>query len=295
MIYESLKFFPAGDRIIEIELGNEMSFKLNFLAHSLAKSIKEAHIDGFVELITELASLQIVYDPEKISFINLKKEINSIFCDLGNLDNQELNSRIYYIPVLYFDPWTQKCIDAYCLGNKIQKENDADLIVKLNNLSDREELKRIHSGTDYWVAALGFWPGLCSLIPLDPRFKLTAPKYNPPRLWTPKGAIGLGGSITSIYPDCTPGGYQIFGITPSPTYDATQTLPDFSESLALIRAGDRVRFIPIELNEYLHIEKEVKLGVFQHNYSDYQKFSILNYNKWIKALKPPEKVTKNGD
>ena len=284
MIYKSLKFLPAGDQIIEIELGDEMSFKLNFLAHSLSKAIRDAKIIGFVELITELASIQIVYNPEKISFNDLKREIEVIYLNLGDLDNQELNSRIYYIPVLYFDPWTQKCIEDYSLKNKIEKDYDPDLIVKLNKLKDKKELKRIHSGTDYWVAALGFWPGLCSLIPLDPRCKLTAPKYNPPRLWTPKGSIGLGGSITSIYPDKTPGGYQILGITPSPTYDPSQTLPDFKDNLALIKAGDRIRFIPVEMDEYLDIKKEVKYGKFHHNFSDYQKFSISNYNNWIKNV-----------
>ena len=134
MIYESLKFLPAGDRIIEIELGNEMSFKLNFLAHSLAKAIRDAKINGFVELITELASLQIVYNPERITFENLKVEIGNIYSGLGDLDNQELNSRIYYIPVLYFDPWTEKCIQDYLIKNKIKKDFDPDLLVKLNNL-----------------------------------------------------------------------------------------------------------------------------------------------------------------
>ena len=272
MIYKNLKFFPAGDRIIEIELGNEMSFKLNFLAHSLSKAIRDTKIKGFVELITELASIQVVYNPEKITFKNIKKEIEDVYLNLGDLDDQELNSRIYYIPVLYFDPWTKSCVEDYSLKNKIKKEFDPDLIVKLNKLNDREELKRIHSGTDYWVAALGFWPGLCSLIPLDPRNRLTAPKYNPPRLWTPKGTIGLGGSITSIYPDKTPGGYQIFGITPSPTYNPNQDLPDFKNNLALIKAGDRVRFIPIEMDEFIYIEQEVKKGVFKHNYTDYQFF-----------------------
>ena len=69
---------------------------------------------------------------------------------------------------------------------------------------------RVHSGTEYWVASLGFWPGLPFMMALDPRCVLTAPKYNPPRTWTPQGTVGMGGASTAIYPVATPGGYQIF-------------------------------------------------------------------------------------
>ena len=42
MIYSLPKFFPAGDRYIEVELGDEMSFELNFLVHTLCASIRAA-------------------------------------------------------------------------------------------------------------------------------------------------------------------------------------------------------------------------------------------------------------
>ena len=34
MIYDAPRFFPGGDRYIEVELGDEMSFELNFLVHT---------------------------------------------------------------------------------------------------------------------------------------------------------------------------------------------------------------------------------------------------------------------
>lgn len=284
MIYECPKFSPGGDRAIEVELGDEMSFDLNFIAHSLSSEIRNAKISGVVELITELASIQVCYDPDLISYSDLVRELESLYGAMGDLEGLELDSRIYNVPVLYFDPWTKACVDDYRkhVGEKL--EDDPDFLVRLNGLTDRADLRRTHSGTDYWVAALGFWPGLCSLMPLDPRCRLVAPKYNPPRMWTPKGTIGLGGAVSCIYPDRTPGGYQIFARTPMPTWDREQRLPDFEHSLALVKAGDRVRFVPIERDEYDFIEQEVKAGTYQHPYSDYQRFSIRNYHNWVGGL-----------
>ena len=213
MIYSSPKFFPGGDRYIEVELGDEMSFELNFLVHTVSAAIRAAAIDGVIELIPEMASLQVSYDPDRISYEDVVSEVTRLHASAGSTDELELESRLFYVPILYFDPWTEACVNDY-KAKVADKVQDPELLCQLNSLSGRAELKRVHSGTEYWVAALGFWPGLCSLMPLDPRHRLNAPKYNPPRTWTPKGTIGHGGAITCIYPDQTPGGYQIFARTP---------------------------------------------------------------------------------
>ena len=184
-----------------------------------------------------------------------------------------------YVPVLYFDPWTTACVDDY--RSKVSdKIPDPDLLCELNHLADRRELIRRHSGTEYWVAALGFWPGLCSLMPLDPTHQLIAPKYNPPRTWTPKGTIGIGGAITCIYPDQTPGGYQIFARTPMPIWDREQRLPAFRDDLALFRAGDRVRFIPIDREEWDHVDAQVTAGSTSIRASATRN-SLGKYRTWL--------------
>jgi urea carboxylase len=279
MIYDQPRFYLGGDRYIEMELGDEMSFELNFRVHSLAAAIRQAAVAGIIELIPEMASMQISYDPDRISFKDVTGEILRLYSGMGQDGDVELDSRLFYVPVLYFDPWTEACVNDY-RAKVVDKVLDPDFLCELNGLADRAALKRIHSGTEYWVAALGFWPGLCSLMPLDTRNLLIAPKYNPPRTWTPKGTIGLGGGITCIYPDQTPGGYQIFARTPMPIWDRTQRLRAFRDSLALFRAGDRVRFVPIDLDEWHHIEAQVEAGTYQHPDVGYQKFSIRQYRAW---------------
>jgi KipI family sensor histidine kinase inhibitor len=283
MIYDRPKFYPGGDRYIEVELGDEMSFELNFSVHGLCAAIREARIRGVVELIPEMASLQLSYDPDKIAYDDVAKEVSHLHAAGTGDDSAQLASRLFYVPVLYFDPWTAECVTDY--QEKVAaKENDPDLLCELNGLADRRDLVRVHSGTEYWVAALGFWPGLCSLMPLDPRHRLVAPKYNPPRTWTPRGTIGIGGALTCIYPDRTPGGYQIFARTPMPSWDRHQRLPAFRDSMALFRAGDRVRFIPIDLPEYETIDAEVTAGTYRHPNVDYQKFSLGDYRAWLRQI-----------
>jgi KipI family sensor histidine kinase inhibitor len=287
MIYDNPRFAPGGDRIVEFELGDEMSFELNFLVHTLASRIRESRLRGVIELIPEMASIQVSYDPDLISYGDLVRELLALRASIGDLSSLELASRIYYVPILYFDPWTRECTEDY-RAKLAEKEPDPDLLVRMNGLRDRAHLKQVHSGTEYWVAALGFWPGLCSLMPLDPRCRLTAPKYNPPRTWTPKGTIGLGGALTCIYPDQTPGGYQIFARTPMPIWDRLQRLKAFRSSLALFKAGDRVRFVPIDREEYDEIAARVEDGSYEHQFADYQKFSIRGYQSWLAEIAAPQ-------
>ncbi len=257
-----------------------MDFTLNFTVHRLVAAVREAQIDAIEDLIPELASFQVTYDPDRISFEDLSAEIAAIYARIGSGVSGELPSRLITVPVVYFDDRTTECIADY-RRTYPDKQPDPDLVCSLNGLPDRKALIRRHSGTEYWVAALGFWPGLCSLLPLRPDARIFAPKYNPPRTWTPKGAIGVGGALTCIYPDRTPGGYQLLGHSPAPIYDAAQGLAAFRDSLALFRAGDRVRFRPIEPEEAAHIEAEVAAGRYVHDIVDYQVFSVDRYLAWV--------------
>ena len=120
--------------------------------------------------------------------------------------------------------------------------------------------------------------------PLDPRSKITAPKYNPPRTWTPQGAIGMGGSASSIYPVQTPGGYQLFGRTPVPIWDTEKRFDAFGGEIVLFRPGDRLKYVPCTLEEYEHTEARIKDGTYVYNMVDYQKFSVRNYKSWVKTI-----------
>ncbi|HLJ63426.1 MAG TPA: carboxyltransferase domain-containing protein [Stellaceae bacterium] len=283
MIYPEPKFLPAGDRFMLIEFGNEMNLELNFMAQGLASVIAAGDHHAIIETAPCFASLLVHYDPDRISFADLKSEMTRLIADLGPSDDIELPSRLFYLPTMYRDPWTRECVADYRAKIK-EKEPDPEFVARLNGLSGPEQLVRVHSGTEYWVAALGFWPGLPFMMALDPRCVITAPKYNPPRTWTPQGTVGMGGASTAIYPVATPGGYQIFARIPVPIWDTQKRFPVFADSIVLFRAGDRVKFVPVSEEEFLQVEAEVKAGTYVYNVVEYQKFSVRQYKSWIATL-----------
>ena len=282
-IYEEPKFLPGGDKYMLIEFGNVMDLELNFTAQNLAQAIKNNKVKGVYETAPCFASMLVHYEPEEIKFKDLKNEMKLLIDSLGPTDDIEINSRIFSFPTVYLDKWTKECVEDY--SSKIAKKKpDPELITELNNLESTEQFVRVHSGTEYWVSAIGFWPGLPFMMALDPRCKLTVPKYNPPRTWTPKGAVGMGGSSTSIYPDRLPGGYQIFGIIPVPIWDTKKSFPVFENNICLFKPGDRVKFLPTTYEEFEHVSNKVEDGTYDYNIIEYQKFSVKNYKKWLSTL-----------
>ena len=282
-IYDKPKFLPGGDKYMLIEFGNVMDLELNFTAQNLAQAIQDHKVTGVYETAPCFASMLVHYEPEEIKFNDLKNEMKSLIDSLGPTDDIEINSRVFSFPTVYLDKWTQECIEDY--SNKIvKKKPDPELITEVNNLESTDQFVRVHSGTEYWVAAIGFWPGLPFMMALDPRCKLTVPKYNPPRTWTPKGTVGMGGSSTSIYPDRLPGGYQIFGIIPVPIWDTKKSFPVFENNICLFKPGDRVKFVPTTYEEFEHVLHKVEDGTYDYNIIEYQKFSVKNYKKWLSTI-----------
>ena len=83
---------------------------------------------------------------------------------------------------------------------------------------------------------------------------LSAPGCRTPRTKIPAGAVGIGGKQTGIYPLASPGGWQLIGRTPLRLFD-----PAGGGKLPYA-AGDRIRFVPIDEDEFARIRKgeEVK-------------------------------------
>lgn len=283
MIYEKPVFKAGGDRYLLIELGDELNLALNFTANGLADAIAQSGMKSVIETAPCFASLLVHYDPELIRFDDLKREMMALIGALGPSDDIELPSRLFYFPTCYLDPWTKACVEDYS-AKITRKKWDAEYVAELNGLSGPEQLVRVHSGSEYWVASLGFWPGLPFLMPLDPRSRLTAPKYNPPRTWTPQGTIGMGGAASAIYPVATPGGYQIFARTPVPIWDTKRRFPEFETSICLFKPGDRIKFVPCSVDEFNAIEAEVAAGTYVYNVVGYQKFSVRQYNEWLATI-----------
>src|SRR5207249_4844852 len=117
-----------------------------------------------------------------------------------------------------------------------------------NGLKDAEGVIQYLCATEWWNACIGFWPGLPFMFPLDPRYAIVTPKYNPTRPWTPEGAVGIGGPCVAIYPVASPGGYQLFGRT-IPIFDLQQRNPAFKANPILLKPADRIQWVRVTDDE----------------------------------------------
>jgi len=87
---------------------------------------------------------------------------------------------------------------------------DLPRVAQLNGLSVPEVIER-HAAVEYMVAMIGFRPHFPYLLGLDRR--LTTPRLDTPRLKVPAGAVAIGGEQTGVYPQVSPGGWNIVGLT----------------------------------------------------------------------------------
>ena len=238
MIYESPRFLYSGDQYLTIEIGDEMTLKANFKVIGLDQAIKEANIEGVIETLPGWRSMLLSYDSLAIHTEHLISELTNVAGRIPEVT--QIASRLIELPVYYGGTWGK----------------DLDFVAQQNNVSV-EDVIRIHTETVHWVGMVGFTPGSPQLMQLNPRKLLTVPKYVSPRLYTAKGTIAIGGSLTAIYPVPSPGGYQMIGLTPVPIYDRFQSFDIFEESPALLRIGDRVKFIPVDGEGFDQIRQQV--------------------------------------
>lgn len=126
---------------------------------------------------------------------------------------------------------------------------DMERVMKQTGLSEKEIIA-LHSAPSYTVYMIGFLPGFPYLGGLEE--KLMTPRLHTPRAKVPKGAVGIGGSQTGIYPIDCPGGWNLIGKSPVEVYRPDREEPFF------IRTGDRLEFVPISITEFFEIKKQLE-------------------------------------
>lgn len=233
---QNIKILTAGDASLLIEFGREISPEINAKITATVQLMKEQHIEGVVDVIPAFCSLLINYDPRVLSYDELKKRMKRLL--KMDIKAGETRKRVFEIPV--------------CYGGKYGP--DLANIAEHAGLTEEEVIK-IHSSRDYLIYMLGFLPGFCYLGGLDER--IHTPRLANPRLKINAGSVGIGGSQTGIYPLDSPGGWQLMGMTPVKTYDPDREVP------ILLSAGDYIRFIPVEEEEYLRIKELVERDEYQ--------------------------------
>ena len=219
---------PVGDRAISIDFGQVIDPTINRHIRQTIERIKELQLEGIIELVPTYCALLVEYDAMLYSYSEICNIIESTL-EKGMTDTTNELVTVVEVPTVYggeFGP-------------------DLSFVASHNHLSE-DEVISIHSGTDYLVYMLGFIPGFTYLGGMDSR--IATPRLSSPRTLIPAGSVGIAGEQTGTYPSDSPGGWQIIGRTPVTMYDMSKA------QAALLKAGDYVRYVPIDESEFHRIK-----------------------------------------
>ncbi len=235
-MYEKGRYLISGDKGLVVEFGNEISEAVNTKVRNLYLAIQKNQIAGIYEMIPTYRSLMIQYNPLETEVNNLIKKLMEIEKTLDSIDLPK--PRIIEIPTIY--------------GG--ESGEDLKFVAEHNGISEDEVIK-IHSSVDYRIYMLGFSPGFPYLGGMSERIE--TPRLKTPRTKIPAGSVGIAGKQTGIYPMESPGGWQLIGRTPIKLYNPQSQIP------IILQAGDYLRFVPVEKDEYDSISSLVEKNQYK--------------------------------
>lgn len=252
----------GGDEHIFAEIDETMSLQAFFKSLSITNAVRESRIAGVTEICPANASFQIKFDPDKISPADMLAELTRLE-SAADKGASVIKTRIIEIPVLYNDPWTHETLMRFRERHQDPTATDLEYAARVNNLGTVDHFVKAHSGAPWFVSMVGFVAGLPFLYQMVERQRqIEAPKYLRPRTDTPKLTVGHGGCFGCIYSVRGAGGYQMFGITPMPIYDPSQSISYLRDAMCLFNPGDIVKWKPITREAYDQALADVEAGKF---------------------------------
>ena len=227
-----IQLLPLSDNAIVLQFGEEVSEEIHAKIQAVAHYLEQHPLPGMQAYVPAYTTLTVYYDPWVTSNKGKTDPYDAMVAQLQQVlsetkKHKRNGGRLVEIPV--------------CYGGEYGP--DLEEVVGYTNLS-HEEVIALHSGTTYLVHMMGFAPGFPYLGGLNDR--IATPRRHEPRKAIPKGSVGIAGQQTGIYPIETPGGWQLIGQTPLELFNPDRAQP------SLLRAGDKVRFVPISEDEFKH-------------------------------------------
>ena len=256
------RFTFGGDEHLFVECSDEMSLEAFFKSLSMTKGVRESAIKGVTEICPANASFQIKFDPDIIKPDDLLREVKAIE---GAAEKAEpvITTRIVEIPVFYNDPWTHETLMRFRERHQEPTGTDLDYAARINGYDAVKDFISAHAGSPWFVSMVGFVAGLPFMYQMVERQRqIEVPKYLRPRTDTPRLTVGHGGCFGCIYSVRGAGGYQMFGITPMPIFDPTQSTSYLRDFMVFFRPGDIVKFRPIDRDGYDQAVEDVDKGRF---------------------------------
>lgn len=233
MKLNKLTYKPFGEKALLIEWPTQMNEHILQEIVGLQQKIKATNLKHIYDSILGFHSLMLLFKNPISNFDQCIDQIKKIHQDEFSLPKEE--QYIWEIPVCYDTKF----------GIDLEEMATAKGI-------SSQEIIQLHVSTLYPVYFIGFLPGFLYLGGLDK--KLYMPRRSSPRLVVNKGAVGIGGMQTGIYPMASSGGWNIIGNTPIELFDVDADSPCFAKS------GDAIQFFSISFDEYQEIQQMVAKG-----------------------------------
>jgi inhibitor of KinA len=228
-----ITFLPYGEMAVLINWPKEISI------HTLSdvmdyKEVIQDHFKSYCELVPSYHSLLAIF-PKPIDFEKYALTLQNLYPKRKHTKSERT---LWHIPV---------CYDS-CFGI------DLDELAEANKIPVKKIIK-LHTEAVYTVYALGFLPGFMYLggLPDELHFSRKAE----PRTKVSRGAVGIAGAQTGVYPQESPGGWNLIGNSPIRFFDPA------SENPCFVSVGDRVRFFEISKSMHELISIQVSSGVFE--------------------------------
>jgi len=190
----SYRTYFLGDACLCWSLGNSIkrltSLQVLFVYRRL-KADKELSVLGVHDMVPSYTALAVHADTLS-DWQEVRRVVDPYFETLPVAETELLEQSVRYILPVSYDG------------------EDLPRVAKLHGLTTEEVIKR-HTAVEYMVAMIGFRPHFPYLLGLDQ--SLATPRLDTPRLKVPAGAVAIGGEQTGVYPEISPGGWNILGMT----------------------------------------------------------------------------------
>lgn len=232
-----MEIVPYGDTALLIHFENIISPHVHDQVLAYYYTIKDTAIPAVQSCVPAYSSLLVYYNKQQSTF----EELSHLLATLVTSQKHKQPTKTLIVPICYDAPFAL----------------DMHLVCQQTGLTV-EEIIHTHQQATYRVYMLGFLPGFAYLGTV-PSLLHCSRKENP-RLQVPKGAVGLAGAQTGIYPSASPGGWQIIGQTPINMFDPNRSKP------FLVKAGDAIRFEAISSSTFETIKTAVQHQKWEANY-----------------------------